>query len=93
MPNPKSMPDGHLAVSVCNSFRRLMPDLVKNHMEGPKGFRAMLAPWVHAGFVEIVEGEIRFWNGAQIYLCHCKEERDRYKYQSGPNGGAKLGGD
>ncbi len=62
-------------------FRRLMPDLVKNHMEGPKGFRAMLAPWVDAGFVEIVEGEIRFWNGARIYLCHCKEERDRYKYQ------------
>jgi hypothetical protein len=62
-------------------FRRLFPDLVKNHMEGPKGFRALLAPWVAAGFVEIVEEEIRFWNGSKIYLCHCKDEKDRYKYQ------------
>jgi hypothetical protein len=62
-------------------FRRLFPDLVKNHMEGPKGFRALLAPWVAAGFVEIVEEEIRFWNGSRIFLCHCKDEKDRYKYQ------------
>ena len=24
--------------------------------------------------------EIRFWNGSKIYLCHCKDEKDRYKY-------------
>ena len=23
---------------------------------------------------------IRFWNGSKIYLCHCKDEKDRYKY-------------
>ncbi|MGH7628348.1 MAG: hypothetical protein ACREOF_03000, partial [Gemmatimonadales bacterium] len=27
-------------------FRRKLPDLIKNHIEGPKGFRALLAPWV-----------------------------------------------
>lgn len=62
-------------------FRRIRDDLVKNHMEGPKGFRAMLAPWVAAGLVNIVEDEIRFWNGSKLYLCHCKDEKDIYKYQ------------
>jgi hypothetical protein len=62
-------------------FRRVRDDLVKNHMEGPKGFRALLAGWAAAGFVTIVEDEIRFWNGAKIYLCHCKDEKDVYKYQ------------
>lgn len=62
-------------------FRRISGDLNKNHMEGPKGFRALLAGWVACGFCEIVEEEIRFWNGAKIYLCHCKDEKDIYKYQ------------
>jgi hypothetical protein len=62
-------------------FRRIRDDLVKNHMEGPKGFRAMLAGWVVQGWCTIVEDEIRFWNGSKIYLCHCKDEKDIYKYQ------------
>lgn len=61
-------------------FRRIKDDLVKNHIEGPKGLRMLLAPWVNAGFVEIIEEEIRFWNGSKIYLCHCKDEKDRWKY-------------
>ena len=62
-------------------FRRIREDLSKNHMEGPSGFRALLAGWVECGFVVIVEDEIRFWNGSKIYLCHCKDEKDRFKYQ------------
>jgi hypothetical protein len=62
-------------------FRRIRDDLVKNHMEGPSGFREFLAGWVRCGFVTIVEDEIRFWNGSKIYLCHCKDEKDRFKYQ------------
>jgi hypothetical protein len=27
-------------------FRRIVGDLIKNHVEGPKGFRTLLAPWV-----------------------------------------------
>jgi Terminase large subunit, T4likevirus-type, N-terminal len=61
-------------------FRRLRDDLVKNHVEGPSGFRILLAPWLLAGKCEMVEDEIRFWNGSKIYLCHCKDEKDRYKY-------------
>lgn len=62
-------------------FRRIRDDLVKNHMEGPSGFREFLAGWVECGFCTIVEDEIRFWNGSKIYLCHCKDEKDRFKYQ------------
>lgn len=61
--------------------RRIRDDLIKNHMEGPKGFRALLAGWVLCGFCKIVDDEIRFWNGSKIYLCHCKDEKDVYKYQ------------
>lgn len=62
-------------------FRRIREDLVKNHVEGPSGFREFLAGWAECGFVKIVEDEIRFWNGSKIYLCHCKDEKDRFKYQ------------
>ncbi len=62
-------------------FRRVRDDLVKNHMEGPSGFRVLLAPWVLCKFVRIVDDELRFWNGSRIYLCHCKDEKDIYKYQ------------
>ena len=62
-------------------FRRIREDLIKNHMEGPKGFRSILAAWSTLGFVTIVEDEIRFWNGSKIFLCHCKDAKDVYKYQ------------
>lgn len=61
-------------------FRRISEDLVKNHIEGKNGLRAMLTPWVLAGLVDIIESEIRFWNGSKIYLCHCQEEKHRFKY-------------
>lgn len=62
-------------------FRRLRDDLIKNHMEGPNGFRAMLAGWEACGFCVMIEDQIRFWNGSKIYLCHCKDEKHRFKYQ------------
>jgi hypothetical protein len=62
-------------------FRRLYDDLIKNHMEGPKGYQSILAPWVEHKVVRIVNEEIRFWNGSKIYLCHCQHEKDRFKYQ------------
>lgn len=65
-------------------FRRVHVDLIKNHMEGPKGFRAMLAKWTDpaVGLAKIVDdNEIRFANGSKIFLCHCKDPKDVYKYQ------------
>lgn len=57
-------------------FRRFYDDLVSNHIEGPTGFRALLEPWVRAGWVHIVEGEIRFAWKSRIFLRHCQYERD-----------------
>ena len=42
-------------------FRRIREDLIRNHVEGPKGFRALLAPWTAPGFARIAgDDEIRF---------------------------------
>jgi len=51
-------------------------------LDGPKGFRNLLAPWIAAGLCQIVKDEIRFWNGAKIRLCHCQYEKDVYNYLS-----------
>lgn len=61
-------------------FRRTYDDLIKNHMEGPTGFHALLSPWI-GKYIEIVEKEIRFNNGSKIYLCHCQHEKNRFDYQ------------
>jgi hypothetical protein len=64
-------------------FRRLLPDLTKTHLEGPKGYRALLNPLVETKRVQITEDEVRFlWNNSKIFLCHCQEEKDVNKYLS-----------
>lgn len=62
-------------------FRRHFADLYKNHLEGAGSFIVLLGDWIRAGFVKIVENEIRFWNGSKIHLCHCQHEKDKIKYQ------------
>lgn len=62
-------------------FRRVEDDLLKNHMEGPHGFRMLLADWVLKGLVRITETTIEFrFNHSKIFLCHCKDEKHRFKY-------------
>lgn len=61
-------------------FRRTYDDLIKNHMEGPTGFRSLLAEWL-GKYVDIVDKEIRFNNGSKIYLCHCQHEKNKFDYQ------------
>lgn len=74
-----------LALSVPNIqiylFRRVFADLIKNHVEGSGGFRALLAPWIESKTVRITQEEISFSNSSKIYLCHCQHEKDVYKYQ------------
>lgn len=64
-------------------FRRLFDDLYKNHMEGPTGYPALLAPWLDAGLckLNLSKNFIEFWNGAKIHLCHLQHEKDVIKYQ------------
>jgi hypothetical protein len=62
-------------------FRRVYEDLLKNHLEGPKGYRSLLAPLVRDGWISIVDDQVRLWNGSKIYLCHCQHLQDMYRYQ------------
>jgi len=61
-------------------FRRVEDDLKKNHLEGPHGFRNLLADLINQNMVQLLDSEIRFWNGSRIFLCHCKDEKHRFKY-------------
>lgn len=72
-------------------FRRKSKDLLKTHLKGKFGFRRILHPLTSAGrapngkeWCRIVEGvgEIRFWNGSVINLCHCNHESDVENYLS-----------
>lgn len=67
----------------CGLFRRLSPDIIKNHFNGPTGFPALLARHVECGFCRITYSptEIRFANGSSIQACHCQHEKDLQKYQ------------
>ena len=64
-------------------FRRTEPEIVSTHIEGPQGLRALLHDLVQHGLVEIVKGEVRFHKtGSKIFLRHCKEPKDVWRYQS-----------
>ena len=64
----------------CYLFRKHYDDVIKNHMEGPTGFKALLGEWVDKDLVQITETEVRFWNGSKIYLCHCSHPKHLDKY-------------
>lgn len=68
-------------------FRRLFPELIANHMQGPTSFPVLLAPLTVRTatrtnpFCRIVKNEIRFANRSRIFLRHCQHEGDVYSYQ------------
>ena len=64
-------------------FRRTLPDLWRNHMDGPTSFPALLAPWVKTGLARInhSKGFIDLPGGSRINLCHCQHAKDVYNYQ------------
>lgn len=76
-----------LALSFPNTqiylFRRHYAELLRNHMDGPNGFRILLDPFRKAGICRIAGSPpaIRFRNGSAIFLCHCQYDRDVVKYQ------------
>lgn len=64
-------------------FRRQFSDLVKNHLEGPGGFRDLLEPYLRKKYCRIATAPpaIRFSNGSTIHLCHCRFDSDVYRFQ------------
>lgn len=65
-------------------FRRKMPDLIKNHFEGPTSYPNLLSPLIRRKKVRMVmsgsDSRIAFANGSSIHLCHCQHEKDVYNY-------------
>ena len=62
-------------------FRRNLNELEKNHLAGQNNFHEMLSGLKLKGLVEIVQGEIRFWNNSKIYICHANHIKDVYKWK------------
>jgi hypothetical protein len=59
----------------CVLIRKRWDDILLNHLEGPTGFRALLAPFLAGKKVEITQQRIRFGNGSMIAFQHCMDER------------------
>jgi hypothetical protein len=63
-------------------FRRTHPELYENHMEGPKGFPALLAPWLARKYAKINYARSDIDIGkSRILLGHCQHEKNVYAYQ------------
>ena len=79
-----------LAIALCMEipnvkvflFRRMYKELYINHVYSPDGFLVMLKPFIDSGDVVFnkSDGVVNFYNGAQIYLCHCQHENDINQY-------------
>lgn len=59
----------------CCLIRKKSKDILKNHVQGPTGFAALLAPLIALKQVTITQEEIRFPNGSVISFQHCQDER------------------
>jgi hypothetical protein len=65
----------------CVLIRKKFDSIAKNHVEGPTGFKQLLAPLIQAGEVKILEKGVRFPNGSNIDFEHCQDERQFDKAQ------------
>ena len=59
----------------CVLIRKKFDDILKNHVDGPTGFRAMLAPLLEHKRVEVTQKGVKFDNGSAISFQHCQDER------------------
>lgn len=64
-------------------LRREYPDLIANHLDGPSGLLAMVAPWIQSKHARWNGSEMKLtlWNGSSIKLGHCQHEKDIFGYQ------------
>lgn len=65
-------------------FRRKLPDLRRNHLQGPTSFFRLLKDYLQAGLVKYKSVENEFeWveTGSVIHLCYCDSEADVENYQ------------
>lgn len=66
-------------------IRKKYDDILTNHLEGDKGFRALLHPLSSQGVVEVTEKKIRFPNQNVLNFKHCQDERQFDSAQGNEN--------
>ena len=59
----------------CVLIRKKHADILKNHVHGPSGFSALLAPLIAAKLVRVTEDNVQFPKGSLISFLHCQDER------------------
>lgn len=66
-------------------IRKKYEDILTNHLDGDKGFRALLYPLTSQGVVEITDKRIRFPKGNVCTFKHCQDERQFDSAQGNEN--------
>ena len=66
-------------------IRKKFDDIKTNHLEGNRGFRALLADLSKAGVVEVTEKGVRFPNQNTLSFKHCQDERQFDSAQGNEN--------
>ena len=66
-------------------IRKKFDDIKTNHLEGNRGFRALLKDLTAAGVVDITEKGIRFPNQNTLSFKHCQDERQFDSAQGNEN--------
>jgi hypothetical protein len=65
----------------CYLFRKHYRELILNHMEGPTGFREMLAALSNRGICTVLNKTIKFSNGSMIDLNHMQSDKHLQQWQ------------
>lgn len=65
--------------------RKKFDDILSNHLEGNRGFRAMLYPLSSRGVVDVSQKGIRFPNDNTLSFKHCQDERQFDSAQGNEN--------
>jgi len=66
-------------------IRKKFDDIKTNHLEGNRGFRALLADLSSRGIVDVTEKGIRFPNQNTLSFKHCQDERQFDSAQGNEN--------
>lgn len=66
---------------LCDIFRLVESDVIKNHMEGENNFHDMLRQWEEDKLVKITQTKIEFYNGSKIFLEHCNSDKALTKHK------------
>jgi len=66
-------------------IRKKYEDILSNHLDGDRGFRALLYPLTSQGVVEVTEKRIRFPKNNICNFKHCQDERQFDSAQGNEN--------